>query len=447
MTASMLLVLGVVSALSTVNTRRPIRSPSLIAVVSFFAGWLTSELALHQVTVQMGLALLLVVDGGLSTWPGLLGLALTSLSSLVLVFDHIRASRAFHAVDSALIASLGEHFRDELAPSVAAWLDVDLRWGWLVFPFPVSHPDVERIGNVVYQEHEGGSLRLDIIRGRKRKTGCPTLLYVHGGGWVIGHRKSQGLPLMQHLASLGWVCFSVDYRLSPRATFPDHLVDVKRAIAWVRGHASEYGADPDFLVLSGNSAGGHLAALAALTANRPEYQPGFEQADTSVSACVPFYGIYDFTDRHNHFPNPGLARLLERHVMKARLLDARGAYEKASPIEWVHEDAPPFFLIHGNRDTLVPTAEARCFFAALAKKSRAPVAYAEIEGAQHAFEIFRSRRAAHVIRGVTAFLSYVYSQRLAERAAKGGATSAADALESSGPRSSGPRSTTKAVQA
>jgi acetyl esterase/lipase len=77
---------------------------------------------------------------------------------------------------------------------------------------------------------------------------------------------------------------SANYRLRPAARHPDHLVDLKRVIAWVRGHGHEFGADPATLFVSGSSAGGHLAALAALTPNDPAFQPGFEDVDTSVTA-------------------------------------------------------------------------------------------------------------------------------------------------------------------
>jgi acetyl esterase/lipase len=243
------------------------------------------------------------------------------------------------------------------------------------------------------------------------------MLYVHGGAWVVGSKNDQGLPMLVHLAARGWTCVTIDYRLSPRATFPDHLVDVKRAIAWVRAHGAEYGANPDFLVVSGGSAGAHLASLAALTPNEPEYQPGFESADTAVQGCVAFYGVYDFADRHKLQRHPGLRRLLERHVMKVRLRDHPEAFDKASPIARVHRDAPPFFVIHGDRDTLAPVREARRFVATLREKARTPVAYAEIRGAQHAFELFPSLRATFVIHGVERFLAWLYSRWLVERGA------------------------------
>src|SRR4029077_14596592 len=144
-------------------------------------------------------------------------------------------------------------------------------------------------------------------------------------------------------------------------------------------------------------------------------QPGFEQVDTAVRACVALYGVYDFTDRHGHWPHGGLARLLERRVMKVSRASNPALYERASPMSCVHPAAPPFFVIHGDRDTLVPVAEARRFAADLRRISPGPVVYAEIPGAQHAFEIFPSVRAMFVVHGVERFLAHVYSRYLAER--------------------------------
>ena len=101
--------------------------------------------------------------------------------------------------------------------------------------------------------------------------------------------------MMLELARRGWVCVTINYRLSPKATWPEHIVDCKMAVAWVREHIAEYGGDPGFVCVSGGSAGGHLSALLALTPGDPAFQPGFEETDTHVDACVPVYGVYDMT--------------------------------------------------------------------------------------------------------------------------------------------------------
>ena len=183
-------------------------------------------------------------------------------------------------------------------------------------------------------------------------------MQIHGGGWVIGDKREQGIPLLDHLAAQGWVGFNVNYRLSPSVAFPEHLIDLKRASPGSRSTPTSTAIDPDFLCVTGGSAGGHLTALVALTANDPRYQPGFEDVDTSVAAAVPFYGIYDFTTaaRSGH---KVVQRFIEPIVMKAFLADDPEAFADASPIHHLRADAPPFFVIHGNKDTLAPVEDAR----------------------------------------------------------------------------------------
>jgi acetyl esterase/lipase len=238
------------------------------------------------------------------------------------------------------------------------------------------------------------------------------VLQIHGGAWVLGDKREQGIPLMNHLAANGRVGFNANYRLSPGATFPDHLVDLKRALAWIRAHAAEYGADPDDVVVTGGSAGGHLTALMALTANDPRYQSGFEDVDTSVTAAVPFYGVYDFTNRSGQFDASFHKGLLEPYVMKAFYDEEPEKFVEASPIDRVHGDAPPFLVIHGDRDSLAPVSDARVFVERLREVSSEPVLYAEMHGSQHAFDIFPSIRSAHAIEGVERFLTALSRRRV-----------------------------------
>lgn len=407
------LLVSLVGAGFTYNAHRPRYAPATTAGLSFFAGWLTSELALHHIAWQGALTLGFVWLDALSRWPGVVGLAITGVSWVGLAACFWRGRDAEQAIEAALAEGLGADYLDRIPPDIRQRFAPRIDWRPILMPFPIHHPAVERVRNVTFGRAGGCDLNLDVFRHRAHPMGCPVLVYVHGGAWVVGSKNEQGLPLLLHLASRGWVGVSVDYRLSPHATFPEHVVDVKRALAWVRAHVAEYGGDPAFVVLAGGSAGGHLAALAALTAGDPEYQPGFEDADTTVQGCVAFYGVYDFTDRDGHWPHGGLRRLLERHVMKALLDEAPEAFAKASPLHRVHREAPPFLVVHGDRDTLVPVAQARQFRDALRAAGAAPVAYAEIAGAQHAFEIFPSLRAAFVVQGVERFVGYLYARHLA----------------------------------
>ena len=186
--------------------------------------------------------------------------------------------------------------------------------------------------------------RRDLPRDGK----APVLLQVPGGAWTIGMRRPQSYPMLSHFAERGWVCVSIDYRVSPVHTWPDHIVDVKRALAWIKEHIAEYGGDPDFVAITGGSAGGHLCALAALTPDDPQYQPGFEDADTSVVAAVPIYGRYDWFSTKGPGRREFVLILLQRLVVKKRLTKHLQVYLDASPITRVRPDAPPFFVLHGD---------------------------------------------------------------------------------------------------
>jgi acetyl esterase/lipase len=262
---------------------------------------------------------------------------------------------------------------------------------------------VEAVTNLAYGPDP--AQMLDLHLPEDRTVEHPVLLQIHGGGWRRGSKEREGRPLVFSMAKNGWVGVSIGYRLSPAATFPDHLIDVKRAIAWVREHVSWWGGDPSFIALTGGSAGGHLAALAALTPNAPEYQPGFEEADTAVQACVPFYGIHDLLDRNRvRYPWP----FVESIVMKVSPHDDPDAWDRASPISRVNPEAPPFFVLHGSHDFLVPPKESRQFVAALQAVSRAPALYAELPGATHGFDVLHSLRSRHVVHGVGKYLGAIY---------------------------------------
>jgi acetyl esterase/lipase len=413
----LLLALSLIGAGLTYNVRHPFYAPSRRAVLSFFLGWLTIELALHHIVFQGLVTAWLVWAGALHTLPGVLGLTLTIASWVVLGQTYWRSGESAEIVERALKEGLGPDYRERVLPEVEARFESVIRWKQILVPFPIRDPEVERIRDIRFVRTAGINLKLDVYRHRSRPASCPTLLQVHGGGWVLGSKNEQGLPLMHLLAQRGWVCVSADYRLSPHATFPDQLIDLKRALTWVRTEGKAFGADPNFVVVTGGSAGGHLASLVALTANEPGLQPGFENADTSVQGCVSFYGVYDFTDRNSLWPHPGLRDLVEKQILKASQEEAPHLYEAASPIARVHANAPPFFVIHGELDTMVPVAEARIFSSKLREISRAPVVYAEIPGAQHAFEIFPSLRSLAVIHGVERFLGSIYSGYLRERTA------------------------------
>lgn len=399
MLAWLLLVVAVLLLLSTVNALAPTRRNRVLFLPSFFSSWLANELAGWWIFWQVVAVAAFFVWGDPDVWPARAAVACLLLNWLLLSVLILRGRSAAVTVREALVDLVG----DEPGPRIPRW------HVWL--PLVVKRKGVRRTKDVEYARAGGRRLRLDVYQptaplepGERRRA----IVQIHGGAWVLGDKREQGIPLLTHLAANGWVGFNVNYRLSPFATWPDHLVDCKRAVAWVREHADEYGIDPDFIAVTGGSAGGHLAAMVALTADDPSLQPGFEHADTSVQAAVPFYGVYDFTDR-NEVQLPGFVSLfLEPWVMKAFLADEPEVFRAASPLDRIHQDAPPFLVVHGDKDTLAPLADARQFAADLERGSSAPVVFVELRGAQHAFDVFLSPRTAPVVEGVERFLWAVH---------------------------------------
>ncbi len=401
----LLLALGAVSGLLTGNALRP-RRGALLLVPSFFAAWLTTELPLHLIVGELCLALLLIANGGLGAPPGIAGLALLALTWAGLLYIY----RAGHRTDRAIRAALDDVGLD-LGPPLLRYPRSHL----IVPPLMFWRRDVEVVRDVPFVEKGGVPLNLDIYRPRGDATPStakrPAIVQVHGGAWFIGFKQYQGIPLLTHMAANGWVGFNVDYRLSPKATFPDHLVDIKRAVAWIRDNAEELGVDPDFIVVTGGSAGGHLSALMGLTADDPEYQPGFEEADTSVQAALVFYGVFDIANSLGTKPASYL-RLIERVLMKKRIAEDPEAFRRASPVDRVRPDAPPFFVVHGTRDNLATVRDARTFVERMRSCSKDHVLYAELPGAAHAFDVFPSMRTVAVIEVVERFLERLHRAHL-----------------------------------
>lgn len=402
----LLLIAGVVSSLFVVNAARPLKGRWTVTP-AFFASWLTIELAFHWLALNLVIAIVGVANGGADEWPGIVGLLLLVQSSVGLARLGLEGLRTKDQVAEALSG-----LPAPLSPDSKA----DLRFPWLhvvIPPMMQRRAGVRRVRNLEFARVGGRVLRLDLTLPADTQPGesRPVVLQIHGGAWVIGDKRHQGQPLMNHLAAQGWVCVNANYRLSPSATFPDHLVDCKRALAWIRGHIADFGGDPEYVCVTGGSAGGHLAAMVALTANERRYQPGFEDVDTSVAAAVPMYGCYDFTNRLGTYAPSLVEQILEPLVMKAFLADEPERYAEASPIDRVRSDAPPFLVLHGDRDTLIPLPDTRLFVDRLREVSHQRVFYAELRGAQHAFELFPSPRAARVIEGVGRFLTVLWERR------------------------------------
>ncbi|MDQ6641902.1 MAG: alpha/beta hydrolase [Actinomycetota bacterium] len=389
------------------NALRPVPG-RYTAIPSFFAGWLAGELA-PQLLALTALDTAGQVGRRRASTRDLAIAALAAAGLAVLVK---RAYGVGALIETALRESIGEDYQERLS-AVPTRKELATPWREVARPFRMKKQQVERIADIGYTAG-GRRARLDIYRPRGGKVdgeelkGAPVLVQVHGGAWILGSKEQQGQLLMNQMAARGWVCVAINYRLAPKHPFPAQIIDTKKALAWVKEHIASYGGDPSYIVVTGGSAGGHLAALAALTPGDPAYQPGFENADTSVSACVPFYGVYDMAGATG---DPAAVAMrdgfLAPVIFKEKADDAHIAdFERASPLLNMHPDAPDFFVLHGERDTLVSVEQARAFVQKLRETSNSSVTYAELPGTQHAFEVFSSIRSQHTIKAVARWLEW-----------------------------------------
>jgi acetyl esterase/lipase len=396
-------------ALSTANAYRPLGTAFPPAtMLSGPASMMTSELSLQTIVAQQLATLVLAGRGALRSPIGRAGLALSAASWLALWNLHRAAQGSAAVLEAALVDELGADYRSRIVAPLVPPVDAPITNTEIAFAARGSRARYLRAADASYGEYGKRNLldvwaRADLASNAR----APVLLQIPGGAWVSGRKTGQSYPLMSHLADNGWVCVSINHRLAPKAKWPAHIVDVKRAIAWVKEHIAEYGGDPSFVAVTGGSSGGHLTALAALTANAPELQPGFEDADTTVQAAVPLYGVYDFVDDDN-LAVEGLRPHLERRVLTSTLADDRTMWEQASPQYHLRADAPPFFVIHGANDIMTSPRQARRFAHDLRAVSSQPVVHAELPYAQHAFDVVGSVRTRHTVRAIERFLDVSY---------------------------------------
>lgn len=391
----------IITAALTANAHRPLPGYAPGAW-SFFPGWLAAELAPQAFALT-------ALDAGVNAIAkkrrSKAGLALAAVNMVGQALLVKRATTARAITEEALMSGLGADY----AAAEAAPGDLETPWRQLVQPFKFSTPAVAVDRNIAYGDAPKRRNLLDVYRpaDHSNLAKAPVLLQIHGGGWMTGEKEQQGRALMNRMAQRGWVCVAPNYRLAPKNVWPAEIVDVKKAIAWVKQNIAEYGGDPDYIVITGGSAGGHLSSLAALSPNDPAFQPGFEDVDTSVSAAVPFYGVFDVSGvsglRTAEKMRDGF---LAPMIFKTSYKENPEVFEQASPIARITPDAPDMLVVHGQLDTLVDVNQARRFVEKLKSVSKNSVSYLEVAGAQHAFEIFPSVRSEHVIRGVARWLSW-----------------------------------------
>jgi acetyl esterase/lipase len=248
-------------------------------------------------------------------------------------------------------------------------------------PRQLTLPDnVEMRTGVVYGTGGGRELKLDLFLPKHGDGLRPAVIFVHGGGWRNGgpsqfHRQSA------YLAGVGYVCASIEYRLSGEAQFPAALEDTKCAVRWLRANARELRVDTDRVALSGGSAGGHLAAMVATTGpGLFEGEGGHADQSSAADLAVCFNPVVDLAAMGKVRPDhPMLVAFLGKTFEEDPEL-----YARASPITYVDENDPPMLVLHGTKDTTVPYDQAQAFIRKLADAGVEAELFSA-EDASHAF--------------------------------------------------------------
>ncbi|MFF5279722.1 alpha/beta hydrolase [Streptomyces sp. NPDC000133] len=357
------------------------RRPRPLATMSFWFGMVLNEVPFLGMFAVVASTALAAGQGDLESPASKVTAAVALATIPGLAVSAWRGLRTDQVVGRALEEGLGADWRDRVH------VPLRRRRPWariLLLSRLMRRRDVQRIPNISYGDAGRRNL-LDIYRRRDTPQNGPVLIYFHGGHYTSGAKSREARPLLYRLADQGWVCISANYRLRPETDFPGHQIDAKKVIAWAREHASEYGADPSRLFVAGSSAGSNMAAHCALTPNDPVYQPGFESADTSVTAAICLYGYYGhfFGEEPDAAPSPN------------------------QPYAYLNSGAPPILIAHGTKDALATVEGTRYFVDRLRRVSDSTVVYAELPGGQHAFDLFHSARFEAVVDGVEAFAAWV----------------------------------------
>jgi acetyl esterase/lipase len=394
--------------LSALTALRPGRR-GIFAALAYPVGWAAGELPVQAIVGQAALVGLLVWWG----WPRTiwLGVLVVVLASIVLLENLALVAIQFHSrrvVRRALALSPREPL---VLPSPRE--DRFGSWWRTALQVPLHPRDMQLIRNVPY-----GPLarhRLDVWRMSTTPQDAPVIFYVHGGAWTFGDKREQGRPMLHEFVRRGWVAVACNYRLAPKDAWPAQIEDVARTLAWIKKSIASFGGDPSRVVVAGGSAGGHLAALLALSADDPTWRPADIQGvrDWSVRGAVPLYGVLEMTGDEAHWRGlgRGLRILLEQRVVRKPFAEDPALYEQMSPFHRLHEDAPPFLVVQGGNDTLVDVNVARDFVEKFRRVALSPIYYVELPFTQHAFDVTASPRTSAVVRAAVVFAESVVRPR------------------------------------
>ncbi len=237
-----------------------------------------------------------------------------------------------------------------------------------------GQPDLSKmtvLRNIEYVPggHERQKLDLYLPKEADSSGKRPLLVWIHGGAWLGGSKER---PLALRFVEKGYAVASINYRLSQHAISPAQIEDCKAAIRWLRANAAKHGYDPNRIGVWGSSAGGHLVALLGTTGDVKEFDVGPNAAVSSrVQAVCDFFGPTDFT-KMSGFPSTmkhDAPDSPEAKLIGGPVQENKDKCQRANPITYVTKDDPPFLIVHGDKDPLVPHNQSEILLDALKKAS------------------------------------------------------------------------------
>lgn len=365
-------------ALSTALALRPVRAPFPAAAAGWAMGLPALEMPLH-----VGAGVAAVTAARLTRRPvtrtDLAGAGLAAVTCAGLAVVQARQLAAGRALQGAFDESERAHAgtTGPAARGRTPWQKV------LLQPWPLRPRGIEARTRLAYGP-DARTTRFDLYTGKGAGQGGGrvrgVLIHIHGGHFRAGGPSRESRAMLFDHALRGWAAISTTYHLSPtpEAGFPQHLVDIKSLIRWIRTEGPLHGIPADApIVVAGSSAGAHIAMMTALTAGDPRFQPGFEDLDTTLAGAIGLYGYY------------------------GRL----GAETKdvSDPVRHPAEGAPPVAIVHGTDDMYTPVKGSRRLVRHLRGGSSNPVVYAELPGAQHGFDAVNSARYLAVVAAIRRF--------------------------------------------
>ncbi|WP_299022742.1 alpha/beta hydrolase [uncultured Dietzia sp.] len=379
------------AAVSTALALRPVRRPFAVATAAWVASLPALELPLH-VGALAAAATAPTLTRRPARTADRVGVAMAALTWAGLGMVVSRHLAAADVLDRALRADLG----DDAGGTTTTRTTPRHRTPWLTVlgrPWPLRPRTVRARRGLVYGPDPAAN-RFDLYTrtdGRRPGGGDPAdpaaarsvrgvLVHIHGGHFRAGAPSRESRAMLFDHADRGWAAISATYHLSPtpESGFPQHLVDIKRLLHWIRSEGPSHGIGADApIVVAGSSAGAHIAMMTALTTGDPRFQPGFEHADTAIAGAIGLYGYYG--------------------RLGSETRDA------SDPVRHPASGAPPVAVIHGTHDTYTPVRGSRRLVRHLRAGSPNPVVYAELPGAQHGFDVVRSPRYLAVVHAVARF--------------------------------------------